>query len=64
MSTVVEAESAIQTQADIEALIWQARDERAEVIRAMAAAAPAAFKRLIDYIRPHRHAPRKAGAWA
>jgi len=64
MSTVVEAESAIQTQADIEALIWQARDERAAVIRAMAAEAPAAFRRLIDFIRPHRQTTPKDGVWA
>jgi hypothetical protein len=50
--------------ADIENIMIQAREERAEVMRAALAKFVTLFKRLAARIRPNRQRLPQAGAWA
>ena len=50
--------------ADIEAVVQQARDARAEAMRATLGQVPVLFKRLAGWLRPNRGQLPQCGAWA
>lgn len=48
----------------IEALVRQARADRAEVMRAALVQVPGLFRRFLAHMRPSRHQLPQSGAWA
>jgi len=64
MNTEFRVSAATITQAGIDAVIEQARADRAEVVRAMAVRLSALFSRLVARIRPSRGHLPQTGAWA
>jgi hypothetical protein len=64
MKNDIFAEFPVLTLEDIDAVMRRARDDRAQVMRAMAIKAPDLFKRLAAALRPSRQRLPQAGHWA
>lgn len=64
MNTQFQISTANISPATIEAVIRQARADRAETIRAMAVRLPSLFSRLAARLRPSRQRLPQAGVWA